>query len=820
MTVDWAPVSLARARVHVPERLSLDWQLAVTLANSAATPLALPGSATWMKAVVPGTAMQVVQGEGAAAATAQDLHEHDVWYRAAMSAQEGGSLRFLGLAGLAEIWIDGRQVANSISMFVSTTVELPLGGEIEIAICFRALGPSLRRPSGRARWRTRLVTSNSLRLYRQTLLGHMPGWCPSIPAIGPFRPVELIEAGAILSCRLSTRLHGSDGHLSVALNLAGPVGPHHLRVEIEDVSAPLRFDTDGGGTCRADLVLPHPDLWWPHTHGTPRLYDVILTDGEQKFLLGRTGFRDVTIERDPDERGFALSINGVPIFCRGACWTSADLARLAADRADYLPWLTLVRDAGLNMIRVGGTMLYEGAEFHELCDEMGILVWQDLMFANMDYPMEREELRSIVLAEVNELVERLDGSPSFVILCGGSEMAQQAAMLGLDEGRRAMPFFERDLPLFLATIKQDLLYVPHSPWGGEIPFSVGAGVAHYYGVGAYRRPLEDARRANVRFATECLAFANPPSCSSPAMEAVREVPRDLGVSWDFADIRDHYLQVLYGADPKRLRIENPARYLTLSRAVTADLMEATFAEWRRPGSSCAGGLVWQLQDVAPGSGWGIIDSYCLPKAAWHGMRRICAPLQLMISDEGLDGLALHVVNETTRDIDASLELICLRRGVTKVARSERSVVITARGSISLSSREMFENFFDINRAFMFGPVEHDVTVATLRCASSGLPLSEAFHFPTGRSLPPDELDLSASFEHDDLGWSVLVACSRFAQAIHFEFANHYAAEEWFHLPAGRTRRVRLIAGSGSEIPPQGLIHALNSWQPLSVRATA
>src|SRR5262249_22082874 len=148
----------------------------------------------------------------------------------------------------------------------------------------------------------------------------------------------------------------------------------------------------------------------------------------------------------------------------------------------------------------------------------------------------------------------------------------------------------------------DVPYVPNSPYGGAMPFLPNAGVTHYYGVGAYCRPLEDARRADVRFSAESLAFAHVPQqkvvhrrLPVPAVHSPlwkERTPRDRGASWDFDDIRDHYLEVLYGINPARLRREEPERYLDLSRAVSGEVIEATFAEWRRKGSGCNGALVW------------------------------------------------------------------------------------------------------------------------------------------------------------------------------------------------------------------------------------
>ena len=132
-------------------------------------------------------------------------------------------------------------------------------------------------------------------------------------------------------------------------------------------------------TASRRVEFPDVELWWPHTHGTPRLHDVTV-DGE---VVGRVGFR--TIENRSTDGSLDLWVNGVRVFCRGAVWTPGDLAAL--DEAVGL---------GLNLVRVPGIAAYESDEFHDRCDELGLLVWQDLMFATFDYPLADEEFVATV----------------------------------------------------------------------------------------------------------------------------------------------------------------------------------------------------------------------------------------------------------------------------------------------------------------------------------------------------------------------------------------------------------------------------------------
>lgn len=795
------------------------------------------GVAAPMAAAVPGTAAQALQAGGLWSLDDPiPLHDKDIVYRTRLTGHGPRSLRFHGLATIAEVWLDGERILTSDSMFLAHEVPVTLNGEAELSIRFHALHPVLAAKKGRARWRTKLAEPAGLRFIRTTLLGHMPGWCPPVHAVGPYRPVELVEETGpirLLGVDLRSAYDGRDGRLSLRLTVdgtqqadgAGMAGS----VEVAGQVAPLRFD--GIDAFHADMTLPGVEPWWPHTHGEPVLHDVVArigaSGGVVEVDLGRIGFRSLAVDRGADGNGFALLVNGEWVFCRGGCWVPVDPVGLSAERAVYEPELRRMRDAGANMVRVGGTMLYEGDAFFELCDELGILVWQDAMFANFDYPSDPAFLES-VRAEIAQLLDRTQASPSLAVLCGGSEMEQQAAMLGLPRASWTQEALKAAIAEEGTARRPDLIQLSNSPIGGPLPFVANAGVTHYYGVGAYMRPLEDARRADVRFAAECLAFSNLPEddpLGVPALHHPRwkeRVPRDPGASWDFEDVREHYLEALYGVDPRRLRHEEPDRYRRLSRAATGEVMQAVFDEWRRAGSGCAGGLVWQWRDPWPGAGWGVVAADGTPKPAWHALKRAFRPLRVILTDEGVNGLAVHLVNDTPRPVEALMRLTAWRDGSVPVLKAERPVTLPARAAVTLPAARMTDRFFDTTYAYRFGPILHDVVSAQLLPADrEAEPIDESHYFPKGRLLPRADLGLSAVVERQGDDWVLRLATRRLACSVHVEDERFRAEDAWFHLSPGVERVVRLRprAGEGDGVP-DGEVHALNALASVRYRGNA
>jgi beta-mannosidase len=576
----------------------------------------------------------------------------------------------LEVGGIATVWdllVDGEVARSGRSMFERCEVPVE-AGEHEVRIVVHPLTELLAGlpTKPRQRWRTMLVEDAKLRWVRTQLLGRAPGFSPGPPVVGPYRPVVLRTGPA--APRLRAWLEGTTGVVEV---------DGHRRIE-----------------------YPNAELWWPHTHGEPFLHDVVVDD----HVVGRVGFR--TIENRSEDGSLDLWVNGVRVFCRGAVWTPGDLAAL--DEAVGL---------GLNLVRVPGIAAYESDAFHERCDELGLLVWQDLMFATFDYPLADEGFVATVEAEVADQCTRLAAHPSTAVVCGSAEHEQQAAMFGV----RPETGYAGELAALLRPVVEgsglDAVWVDSSPSGGDPVIRVDTGIAQYFGVGAYLRDLPDARHSRVRFAAECLAFSNLPD---PVVAG--GVPQDNGADWDFADVREHYLRQRYGPDATEADAQR----------VTGEVMADVFGEWRRSASGCGGGIVLWLRDVVPGAGWGLLDHAGRSKPAALALAPTLQPTAAWFVDEGLNGLDLHVAHDRSYADEATLVVELLREDGSAAESAEESWELQPHSHRVLSVEALLGRFADVSYAYRFGPPQHSGVRARLE-TSTGISRDVVWNLITTRA---------------------------------------------------------------------------------------
>jgi len=837
-----------RSESHTSHALSDGWQAACSPAPAHRDAHDLDGL-DWMPASVPGTAAGALRDAGLWRLGQQrDFDAEDWWFRTRFDARAAASgeelrLRLDGIATVAEVYLDGELVLESESMFASHVLDLEGRAGNELVIGCRALAPLLAEPRRpRARWRTRLVSERNLRFYRTMLLGRAPGFAPGPAAVGPWRAVrvERTRGLAVEELTLRPRLEGASGVVSiharlrtldeqpvrsVEAELDGPSGLHRTELTLSGPADAL--------AARGELVVPRVERWWPHTHGEPALHDLrLVVAGERPTVVidaGRVGFRELafgsTPSHDIERDGIDLRVNGARVFARGAVWTPIDPVGLAPCEQELRAELARVREAGMNMLRLPGTGAYETASFHDLCDELGILVWQDFMFANFDYPFEHERFRAAVTREAGELLGALGGRPSLTVLCGNSEVEQQVAMLGLDPSLGRGELFGELLPALVRDSGVDAAYVPSAPCGGELPFRPDRGIANYFGVGGYRRPLDDLRRAGVRFAAECLAFSNvleaahaeapaEPAGVNPVLET--GVPRDVGADWDFADVRDHYLEVLFDLDARELRMADRERYLELSRAVTGEVMCEAFGEWRRSASPCGGALVLWLRDLLPGAGWGVIDCDGVPKLAYHHLRRALAPVAVWTVDEGLGGIVAHVANDRPVPLEASLRVALYRDRELRIEEAAATVALAPHTQGEWNVEAVIGRFVDAAWAYRFGPPAQDAIVVSLeRDERERGPrmLSQAVRFPAGRPLERETAEqLGLSVETAALASAdvrVRLASARLAYGVRIEAPGYLPSDNGFFIEPGAGREVTLRRLAHASACAVGRLTALN-----------
>lgn len=793
-----------------------------------------PPDVGWIRAAVPGTAAAAVRGSGDPGALLRDYDAEDWWFRCTFSAPPSAgpyTLALGGLATIADVYLNGEHLLHSEDMFVAHEVSVAaVTADNELLVRCAALAPRLavRRP--RPRWKSPDLVHQNLRWFRTSLLGRQTGGVAAPAPVGPWRPVTLTAppSPAVRRRRLvATYAVGRGGRLEVEVEVEASGQSQPASVEVAGASAPMTLARSGAAVVgRAVLELPEVEAWWPHTHGGQPLYDVTVHVGQARVSLGRVGFRSVEVDRSAG--AFTLSVNEVAVFCRGVCWSPPDPVSLTVPSEDLRRALTRIRDANLNLVRVTGIGVYESREFLDLCDELGVLLWQDCMFAFYDAP-DDDAFRDQVSAELGQVFASLQGRPSLAVVCGGSENEQQAAYLGLPPDRWASPLAQDLIPSLVDKMLPGTVWVRNSPGESPLPSMVNQGPGHYFAVGAYLRPLQDARRANVRFASECLAFANPPELldtvegnaaargigHSPAWKSV--IHRDANTAWDLEDVRDWYTRTLFGVDPTELRRLQPDRAHLLARATVATVFESTLSEWRRPGSTCAGAVILQAHDVGFGGGHGIVDGLGRPKSSWYVIRRLMRPTALSWSDEGVNGLALYVVSDDPERWTATVRVDALIDGEFVGNSATVDVEVVGGGAI-IETATLFGGFRDLGHAHKFGPPAYDVLVATL-ADEQGKDRAQAVHLP-GQTLRPVEPDLGlrAVLDLGEETPRVTLSTRRVAQWISFDLVGWYAQDSWFHLLPGDPVTVELVPTGRGSAPPRGSVVAVNSArsQPFDV----
>jgi beta-mannosidase len=369
------------------------------------------------------------------------IEEKDWWYRTTFSFAQLSDLKdrkrvyllFHGLDTFASVYLNGEKIGCHSNMFTPLQVDITKkvkAGENDLRVCLAspAFSPNIHRDSNISRTPPqRLCTRKAQACY---------GWdiAPRLVTIGIWRPVELIVCDEIeiLDSWISTKnIKGKKVEVELELDI-GYVGNDSREIEIEielyNQKRNVELNIDSVTTKRKEVFfLEDPPLWWPHNHGKPNLlpYSISIKENEKiiDHVESRFGVRTVELVQDTKQNGgksFYFKINDKPIFLKGMNWTPSDAiyARITDERIEKL--IDTVLKSNINSLRVWGGGFYESHKFYNLCDEKGILVWQDFMFACGVYPQD-DVFISDVADEAIFIIKNLRNHPSIIIWCGDNE---------------------------------------------------------------------------------------------------------------------------------------------------------------------------------------------------------------------------------------------------------------------------------------------------------------------------------------------------------------------------------------------------------------
>lgn len=609
------------------------------------------------------------------------------------------ALRFEGLDTFATIYLNGQELGRTDNMFRAYEYDITDSVRTDRA---NTLAIAFTPPSEIVKGRQAPVwpmiadslAASKRNLMRKAQFGWGWDWGPDLPTVGIWKPVELLvrRRASLDSVTLRTLSLASD-HASAEIEIAADIrriseAPLTLHVTLTAPDGRVALTQDiavSGDKAAHRLTLRAPQLWWTHDLGGPALYTLsaALRAGDQVVdsRTLQTGVRTIELDTapDPEEPGadfFRFVLNGQPIFARGACWIPASSFVGALTRADYKVLIDAAAHGHMNMLRIWGGGVYEHDAFYELCDEAGVLVWQDFMFACAPYPQDKPAFVESVREEVRQQITRLRHRPSIALWCGNNEVQMIHSVLPRGPDGQKPPlggelYFDEIMPEGVEALDPTTPYWPGSPFGGPLANSMRAGDVHDWTVWHGAPPIPHDRMvgrfsrapeaiAYTRYAEDMGRFISEFGIhAAPALETLRRaMPEDqlrYGSEGLLHRIKDHPKDKVNGMLVSVTGLPQTLQeYIDYTQITQAEGLKFGVEHFRRRMPHCSGTLIWQHNDCWPCTSWSLLDYHGVAKASFYVTRRAYAPAIATFKPLDNGDVELWLTNEAPRPLSAAL----------------------------------------------------------------------------------------------------------------------------------------------------------------------
>jgi len=604
-------------------------------------------------------------------------------------------LVFDGLDTIATIWLNDKLIGKTNNMFIPFRFDVtPLLKQRNnlLLVKFEPAIQYAKKLMDRYTSFSESDFSNPYRVYIRKAQ-YQFGWdfCPQLPGCGIWRPVRLetIKKAGLDDIHIQTvncNRHYADIKIAVKLNtlteeeflckltLSAPSPSPSEGLDKQIIEHNLTFNP-GEDSQSAVIRIENPSLWWPAGYGRQHLYqlavqllndDEIIDQAQKKF-----GIRIIKLNRPPQQPGknFQFQINGQPIFARGANWVPPSIFVGSVTDNDYEKLLHAAKKANINMLRVWGGGYYETDKFYELCDQLGIMVWQDFMFACAYYP-DRQWFLKEVENEATVIVKRLRNHPCLVLWCGNNEIDWMHATgrLGRSKKFHGKAIYHKLLPQLAAELNPDTDYIPTTPLDEKDKFKTRQPLTtHQWDVWAGHQPIRQylCPSQNIpRFVTE---FGLQ---SLPHVETIKNFcpPEQLRIGSQILEKHNYqldgnsrlyrYTGELFGS-PKNLE-----QFVYLSQITQARAAKAYVEHLRAHNFRNNGVLFWQFNDCCPAITWSAIDYTKEPKALFYYAKRFFSKLLIAVVPEfekaqaglppKLQSISVIAINDSNSPLTATL----------------------------------------------------------------------------------------------------------------------------------------------------------------------